>query len=227
MTDARRREPQATSARRLPGEKTVAPDATDLGHGALGTPVFLAHPEDDGVDETKGMIEHQAFDFAIGRSAPMAAHEKRPANLDLAEFGFIAVIAARADQPAGRAVDEYEGHFRGDRAVEIRTEFRLGVAVGAGMHLPDFRIGAGREQLRPVVSRDRSHDDGGARQRWLEIRHRRSPARGNLRYLPAGVFQSLNGSNSFSPAIATANGRNVCSTLIEPECSARTSCKRR
>src|SRR5258708_18431062 len=116
-------------ARRLPGEKTVAPDATDLGHGALGTPVFLAHPEDDGVDETKGMIEHQAFDFAIGRSAPMAAHEKRPANLDLAEFGVIAVIAARAEQPAGPAGDEYEGHFRGDPALEIRPEFRLG---GAG-----------------------------------------------------------------------------------------------
>ena len=41
------------------------------------------------------------------------------------------------------------------------------------------------------------------------------------------ALQSLNGSNSPSPAIATANGRNVCTTLIEPECSARTSGRRR
>jgi len=35
-----------------------------------------------------------------------------------------------------------------------------------------------------------------------------------LRQLP--TVQSLNGSNSPSPAIATANGRSVCSTLTVP-----------
>src|SRR5258708_17924819 len=89
-------------ARRLPGEKTVAPDATDLGHGALGTPVFLAHPEDDGVDETKGMIEHQAFDFAIGCSAPMLTDKESPADLAFAALGAIAMVAAPAQQPAAR-----------------------------------------------------------------------------------------------------------------------------
>ena len=36
-------------------------------------------------------------------------------------------------------------------------------------------------------------------------------------------IQSLNGSNSSPPAITTANGRNVCCTLIDPACSASTS----
>jgi hypothetical protein len=39
--------------------------------------------------------------------------------------------------------------------------------------------------------------------------------------------QSLNGSNSPLPAIATANGRSVCSTLMVLACSAMTSGKRR
>ena len=35
--------------------------------------------------------------------------------------------------------------------------------------------------------------------------------------------QSLNGSNSPSPAIATANGRSVCNTRMDPACCASTS----
>src|SRR5258708_25018151 len=45
-------------AGRLPDKKPVAPHSPDLGHRALGAPVFLADPEDDGIDEAKGMIEH-------------------------------------------------------------------------------------------------------------------------------------------------------------------------
>ena len=41
------------------------------------------------------------------------------------------------------------------------------------------------------------------------------------------AHQSLNGSNSFSPAIATANGRKVWTALTEPACSASTSGRRR
>ncbi len=40
-------------------------------------------------------------------------------------------------------------------------------------------------------------------------------------------FQSLNGSNSPSPAMATANGRSVCRTRMVPACCASTSGRRR
>jgi hypothetical protein len=43
----------------------------------------------------------------------------------------------------------------------------------------------------------------------------------------ASSTQSLNGSNSPAPAIATAKGRRICSTFIESACSASTSGNRR
>jgi hypothetical protein len=81
-------------AGQLPGEKPVAQNAADLFHRALGAPVLLAHSEDDGIDERKGVIEHQALDFAIGRSAPMAAGNEGPADLDFAKLSIITIIAA-------------------------------------------------------------------------------------------------------------------------------------
>jgi len=54
------------------------------------------------------------------------------------------------------------------------------------------------------------------------------PVRQGLGDPPHGTgAQSLNGSNSPSPAIATANGRSVCSTRMVPACSASTSGSRR
>jgi hypothetical protein len=134
----------------LPGKKPVTLEAADLGHRALRAPVVFADPEDHGIDESEGVIEHQPLDLAVGRAAPMAAYDKRPADLDLAALAVMAVVAAGADQPVGRPVDEHKRHLRGDRAVEILPERRLRVAVGRRMHLPDLRIGAGGEQLWPV-----------------------------------------------------------------------------
>ena len=106
-------------AGRLPGEQPAAFDAADLGHRALGTPVLLADPEDDGIDEAEGVIEHQAFDFAVGRATPMAANDEGSADLDFTPFRVMAMVAARTDQPVGRAVDEHKTHFGCERAVEI------------------------------------------------------------------------------------------------------------
>jgi hypothetical protein len=53
-----------------------------------------------------------------------------------------------------------------------------------------------------------------------------SPPRVQKRW-PLQRRQSLNGSNSLAPAIATANGRSVCSTLIDPAWCASTSGSRR
>src|SRR6266568_9315068 len=75
-------------------EQSPALDAADLGHGALRAPVLVADPEHDGVDEGKGVIEHQALDLAVGAAAPMAAGDERPADLDLAEFRLMAIVAA-------------------------------------------------------------------------------------------------------------------------------------
>jgi hypothetical protein len=55
---------------------------------------LLAHPEDHGIDKRKGVIEHQPFDFAIGCTAPMAAGDEGPADLDFAPPGVITIIAA-------------------------------------------------------------------------------------------------------------------------------------
>src|ERR1700742_3008354 len=98
-------------ARQFAGEQSFPLDATDLGHRALRAPVFLADPEHHGVDESEGMIEHQPLDLAVGGAAPMAADDKSPADLDLAAFGLIAIIAARADQAPARPIDEHKTHF--------------------------------------------------------------------------------------------------------------------
>src|SRR3977135_2396057 len=72
-------------------EQAAALDAADLGHRALRAPVLVADPEHDGVAEGEGVVEHQTLDLAVGAAAPMAARQKRPADLDLAELGLMAV----------------------------------------------------------------------------------------------------------------------------------------
>src|SRR5260221_8914471 len=93
-------------AGRLPGKQSAASGAADLGHRALRAPVSLAHPEDDGIHEGKCVIEHQAFDFTVGWSAPMLTDNERPADLDFTAFGVIAVVAARTHQPGGRGLPD-------------------------------------------------------------------------------------------------------------------------
>src|SRR6202043_3357746 len=93
-------------------------DAADLGHRALRAPVGVGDPEDRGIDEAEGMIEHQPLDFAVGGAAPMRADNKSPADLDFAELRLITMVAAGADQGAGRAFDKCKTHLRVDRAVE-------------------------------------------------------------------------------------------------------------
>src|ERR1700722_9220190 len=82
----------------LAGQQPLAFNAADLGHGALRAPVLVADPEDHGIDEAEGVVEHQPLDLAIGRAAPVAADNKSPADLDFAALGVIAMVAARADQ---------------------------------------------------------------------------------------------------------------------------------
>src|SRR5260221_9355658 len=100
------------------GKQSLALDASDLGHGALRAPVLIADPEHDGVDKRKGVVEHQALHFAVAATTPMAAGEKRPADLDLTQLRLIAIIAARARQLAGRTVDEQKTRFRSDPTVQ-------------------------------------------------------------------------------------------------------------
>ena len=115
------------------------------------------------------MVEHHALDLAVGAAAPMAAGEEGPADLDFADLGLVAVIAARSDQTAGGTVDERKAHFGSDCTVEEFSKLRLGVSGGNRMHFPNLRIGAGRIELRPVIRSDRSDGDIGADQRRLKI----------------------------------------------------------
>jgi hypothetical protein len=48
---------------------------------------------------------------------PNASGQQSPADLDLAELGLIAMVAAGADQAAGRAIDKCKTNFRIDRAI--------------------------------------------------------------------------------------------------------------
>src|SRR6202045_5189928 len=59
-----------SGAGQFPGKQPLAPDTADFCHRALRAPVFLADPENDGIDEGECVVEHQPFDFAVGRSAP-------------------------------------------------------------------------------------------------------------------------------------------------------------
>src|SRR5882672_2242426 len=81
-------------AAQLPGQQPFALDAADLGHRTLRAPIVLADPEDRGVGEGEGVVEHQALDLAVGRAAPMAAGDERPADLDFAALGLVAVVTA-------------------------------------------------------------------------------------------------------------------------------------
>src|SRR4051812_18302166 len=94
----------------VPGDRahelSFARYAADLLHGAERAPVFHADPEDGGIDECEGGVEHQPLGFAVYGAAPVAAGKKRPADLDLAPLRLIAMVAARADQAAGRTVDD-------------------------------------------------------------------------------------------------------------------------
>src|SRR5882724_5835341 len=81
-------------AAQLPGQQPLAPDAADFGHRALRAPIVLADPEDRGVGEGEGVVEHQALDLAVGRAAPVAAGDERPADLDFAAIGRVAVVTA-------------------------------------------------------------------------------------------------------------------------------------
>src|SRR3954470_14152524 len=83
-------------SRQLTHEQAPALHTADLGHGALRAPVLVPDPEDDGVDEGESVVEHQPLDRAFGAAAPRAAGQKRPADLDLAQFRLMAMVAAGA-----------------------------------------------------------------------------------------------------------------------------------
>src|SRR5579863_7426291 len=155
-------------------EEPVALDPANLGHRALRTPVLVTDPEDDGVNESKGMIEHQALDLAVRSSAPMTARQKGPSDLDLTDLGRIAIVPARSDQPVCGAIDKRKAHFRSERAVEEFSKFRLGIAIRRGMNFPDLRIRTCRKQLGPIVCGYGADGDGGTDKRRLKIglRHR-------------------------------------------------------
>src|SRR3977135_3079207 len=56
-------------------EQSAALDAADLGHRALRAPVLVADPEHHGIEEGKGVVEHQPLDLAAGAAHPRPAGE--------------------------------------------------------------------------------------------------------------------------------------------------------
>src|SRR5580765_8629840 len=58
--------------------------------------VVLADHEDHAVHEAEGVVDHEPLHLAVGLAPPAIATEERPADLDLAAGGIVAVIARAA-----------------------------------------------------------------------------------------------------------------------------------
>src|SRR4051812_11798174 len=61
--------------------------------------VVFTSNEDDAIDETQSVIDHQTFQFRVVDTTPEFAFEKRPANFDFAGCG-IEIPVARASDDA-------------------------------------------------------------------------------------------------------------------------------
>jgi len=80
-----------------PWSQFTAAHATDFFHGPLRAPVGLAYPENDRVDKSKRVLEHQPLDLQIVAAAPELAGKEGPTDLDFPDLRLITVVAARAN----------------------------------------------------------------------------------------------------------------------------------
>ena len=129
----------------------IGEDAADFFHGFSGADVRFADEEDDGVDELEGVVEHEAFHFAVVVTAPVGAGEEGPADFDFVALGVEVGVAGGADDFLGFSVDGDEGAFGGEGVFEELFEDFLFVAVGDGVQFPDQRVGCDVEEFLPLV----------------------------------------------------------------------------
>src|ERR1700730_14168892 len=76
----------------------------DLFQRLLRPHVVLADDEDDTIDKTEGVREHERLQFSVVRSAPERALQKCPADLDLALREIEVPVSRASDDPARLAI---------------------------------------------------------------------------------------------------------------------------
>jgi hypothetical protein len=123
----------------------------DLFQGPLRAKVILADDEDDAIDETERVREHQGLQFSVVRSAPEGALQKCPADFDFAVCKIEVPVSGASDDPAGFSIDHRERALRFDRAIEVLLKNLAFVSVFFRVLLPDERIAGRLEQRLEVV----------------------------------------------------------------------------
>ena len=148
----------------------VAPDRSDFLHRTLRAPIGFSHPEDDRIDESESVIEHQALDFAICRPTPVLAYEESPTDFDFAALGIISMKPARTNDRARCTFDECEPALRCYCTIKIFSENRFREPVTNRMKLPDQWIRSGCKHFMPIIGPKRSDEYRVADKRWLKVR---------------------------------------------------------
>ena len=102
------------------------------------------------------MPQHELLHFTIVSAAPMRAHEKRPANLDLAPRLVVSIKARRANDAFCLAIPRDERATARQRFIEESAKDLGCVAIARGMLLPDQGIGCGGKERIEVVGAQRA-----------------------------------------------------------------------
>jgi len=165
----------------------------NLFHRSARPHAGLADQEDNAVDALERMSDHQRLHCRIGGTAPMAAGEKGPADLDFAGLGAVKIIARGADDGATARIKGDQRAATCQRFVEEAPEHRFLPAIMRRMPGPDLRVGGCSEQRRPVRRRERPQLDTGIGEMRLAIE----------RVHATGFARSVPGGNQFSVALAS------------------------
>lgn len=143
-------------------------DGAELLDSALRSHVPGIDDEQDRLDEPERVVEHQALQLTVVDTAPVGASQERPADLDLAARGVVAVIARGSDDLSRPGVQDGESAARRQMLGEEGTEDVLAIP-GDWMLIPDQRVARRGEERIEVVLPQGTNLDELAAQRRLEI----------------------------------------------------------
>src|SRR6266850_1618492 len=129
----------------------------DLLKSPLRSEIVLANHENDPIDESECVVEHEGLQLTIVGPAPEGSLQECPPDLHFAFRRPEVAVSRAADDSARRSFQNGEGAPRFDRAVEISPEYLPLISIALRMLLPDQRIFGGREQ-RIEIARSEGTD---------------------------------------------------------------------
>jgi hypothetical protein len=144
-------------------------NTADLFYAPLGADVLHADAEDDAIDKTERVLQHEALHLAVVPATPMGAGQERPPDLDLALFFVIAVEPRRSDNPLRRKISGDQGSAGRHGLLKKRAEDFFFVAIPDRMLLPHERVGSHLIEIIEVLGAKRPEFDEFAFQNWLMI----------------------------------------------------------